>query len=46
MKVSFEPDPAVTLEHLSYDDYVRRASDEQIGPAPPFFRELLHGTKQ
>jgi hypothetical protein len=41
----FEPDPAVTLEQLSYDDYVRRASDERIGPAPPFFRDLLHGTK-
>jgi hypothetical protein len=42
----FEPDPAVTLEHLSYDDYLRRASDEPIGPAPPLFGHLLHGTKQ
>jgi hypothetical protein len=41
----FEPDPSTSLEQLSYEDYVRRASDEQIGPAPPFFRELLHGTK-
>jgi outer membrane lipoprotein-sorting protein len=41
----FEPDPAVTLEHLSYDDYLRRAVNEQIGPAPPFFRDLLHGAK-
>jgi hypothetical protein len=41
----FEPDSAVTLEHLTYDDYLLRAAKEQIGPAPPFFRELLHGTK-
>ena len=32
-------------EHLTYDDYVRRAAKEQIGPAPPFFRDLLHGTR-
>ena len=41
----FEPDSAMTLEHLTYDDYVRRAAEEQIGPAPPFFRDLLHGTR-
>ena len=40
----FEPDASVKLEHVSYDDYVRRAGKEQIGPAPPFFRGLLHGT--
>lgn len=41
----FEPDSTVTLEHLTYDDYLRRAAKEQIGPAPPFFRDLLHGTR-
>ncbi len=41
----FQPDPGVALEHLTYDDYVRRAGEEQIGPAPPLFRELLHGTR-
>jgi hypothetical protein len=41
----FEPDASVQLEQVSYDDYVRRAGEEQIGPAPPFFRGLLHGTK-
>jgi hypothetical protein len=41
----FEPEAAVTLEHLTYDEYIRRAAEEQIGPAPPFFRELLHGTR-
>ena len=41
----FEPGPGMAIEHLSYDDYVARAATEQIGPAPPFFRDLLHGTK-
>jgi len=41
----FQPDPRAVLEHLTYDDYVRRAGEEQIGPAPPLFRELLHGTR-
>ena len=41
----FEPDPATKLEHLSYDDYVRRAAKERIGPVPPFFGSLLHGAK-
>jgi hypothetical protein len=40
----FEPEGSVKLEQVSYDDYVRRAGKEQIGPAPPFFRGLLHGT--
>lgn len=41
----FEPEPDVALESLSYDEYVARAAKEQIGPAPPFFRDLLHGTR-
>jgi hypothetical protein len=41
----FEPDASVKLEQVSYEDYVRRAGKEQIGPAPPFFRGLLHGTR-
>ena len=41
----FEPDSAVKLEQVSHEDYVRRAGEEQIGPAPPLFRGLLHGTK-
>jgi hypothetical protein len=39
----FEPDPRFQLEHIDYQSYLRRASKEQIGPAPPFFRDLLHG---
>ena len=41
----FEPEPDVKLEPLSYEEYVARAGKEQIGPAPPFFRDLLHGTR-
>lgn len=41
----FEPGPAVEIQHLSYDEYVSRAATERIGPAPPLFRDLLHGTK-
>jgi len=41
----FQPDPRAALEPLTYDDYVRRAGGEEIGPAPPLFRELLHGTR-
>jgi hypothetical protein len=41
----FEPDSAAVLESVSYDEYLDRATKEQIGPAPPFFRELLHGAK-
>jgi len=41
----FEPDSSVKIEHISHKDYLRRAGQEQIGPAPPFYRELLHGTK-
>jgi hypothetical protein len=41
----FEIDASVKLEHVSYDDYLRRAGKEQIGPAPPLFRALLHGMK-
>jgi hypothetical protein len=41
----FVPDSSVELEQLSYQDYLRRAGNEEIGPAPPLFRGLLHGTK-
>jgi len=39
----FEPDPRVTLEFVTYEDYIARASKERIGPVPPLHRELLHG---
>jgi hypothetical protein len=40
----FEPGPGVTLEHVGYDEYVRRAPTERIGPAPPLHADLLHGS--
>jgi len=39
----FVPDPRVHLEFVTYDDYLKRASKERIGPIPPLHRELLHG---
>jgi len=39
----FRPEPDMVIEQISYDEYVARATKEQLGPAPPFHRELLHG---
>jgi len=39
----FEPDPRVQLERLEYDEYVQRASQGPVGPAPVLFSDLLHG---
>ena len=39
----FEPEPRVQLEHIEYDEYVKRAAAGPVGPAPVLFRELLHG---
>jgi len=39
----FEPDPRVQLERLEYDEYVQRASQGPLGPAPVLFGDLLHG---
>jgi hypothetical protein len=40
----FQPDPRVELEHVDYQDYLDRSRKQPVGPAPVFFRELLHGT--
>ena len=42
-KAFFEPDPRIQIESVSYEDYVRRSRREPVGPAPAFYRELLHG---
>ena len=42
----FEPQSDVKLETLSYTEYVERSKKEAIGPAPPFYAELLHGRRQ
>lgn len=39
----FEPDPRVQLERLEYDEYVQRAAQGPVGPAPVLFSDLLHG---
>ena len=41
----FEPDPRFKIEPVSYDDYVKRAAKEPIGPVPVLFGDLLHGKR-
>ena len=40
----FEPDPRVQLERIEYEEYLRRASKQPVGPAPVLFADLLHGS--
>jgi hypothetical protein len=40
----FQPEPDVALEHIGYDDYLRRATEEQLFLVPPLHGELLHGS--
>jgi hypothetical protein len=42
----FEPPADVTLEAVTYDEYIERSKTEAIGPAPPFYSELLHGRRE
>lgn len=42
----FAPAPDINLERVAYDDYVTRSKTAPVGPAPPFFATLLHGTRQ
>lgn len=39
----FDAPANAQLERLDYQEYVRRSPNEQLGPAPPFHAELLHG---
>ena len=39
----FQPDPRIELEYVPYEDYLKRARRELVGPAPPFYSDLLHG---
>jgi hypothetical protein len=41
----FEPGADIELEIISYEEYVERSSKEAVGPAPPFYAELLHGRR-
>ncbi|MAE93354.1 MAG: hypothetical protein CL910_01705 [Deltaproteobacteria bacterium] len=40
----FEPDPRIPLTTISYDEYIKRARKDLPLPAPPLYRELLHGS--
>ena len=39
----FEPDPRVTLERISYEEYKTRAQKGPVGPVPALFSGLIHG---
>jgi len=39
----FEPDPRVTLERISYDEYVKRAHERIPSAVPVLYGDLLHG---
>lgn len=41
----FEPPANATIEAVTYDEYVERSKKEPVGPAPPFYAELLHGRR-
>jgi hypothetical protein len=39
----FEPDPRFTIESLEYEEYLTKATEGPVGPAPVFYSDLLHG---
>jgi hypothetical protein len=42
----FQPPPGVKLEEIGYEDYVKRSRQGPVGPAPPFYSDLLHGHRE
>jgi hypothetical protein len=42
----FEPPSSISLESVSYDEYTHRVGKEPIGPAPVYYRDLLHGKRR
>ena len=42
----FEPDPRIQLTPIPYEQYVERAAKDLELPAPPLYRELLHGNAE
>ena len=42
----FEPGADIELEIISYEEYIERSKKEAVGPAPPFYAELLHGRRE
>jgi hypothetical protein len=41
----FEPPADIELDRFEYADYVTTARQRPVGPAPPLYRELLHGSR-
>jgi hypothetical protein len=41
----FTPPRDVKLESLTYEEYAARSKQGGVGPAPPFYSDLLHGTR-
>ncbi|MFT5443936.1 MAG: hypothetical protein ACI8W3_002987 [Myxococcota bacterium] len=41
----FAPSSNVDLELVPYEDYIRRIGNEPVGPAPVYYRDLLHGNR-
>jgi len=39
----FDPPTGVEIERVGYEEYVKRSMTERMGPAPPFYANLLHG---
>jgi hypothetical protein len=42
----FAPPRDVKLETIGYEDYTARSKQGPVGPAPPFYSDLLHGTRE
>jgi hypothetical protein len=42
----FAPPRDVKLESMGYDEYTSRSKQGPVGPAPPFYSDLLHGTRE
>ncbi|MBW2240430.1 MAG: hypothetical protein JRH01_00455 [Deltaproteobacteria bacterium] len=44
-EVFFDPDPRIVLRQISYQEYIDRVTKDLKLPAPPLYRNLLHGTR-
>jgi len=42
----FEPDPRITLEKMSYEEFLARVKDGKVASFPPLFSDLLSGRPQ
>ncbi len=41
----FVPPTSIRFENVTYDEYTLRVGKEPIGPAPVYYRDLLHGVR-